>query len=145
MTEIFKMTKDDADGAAEIDRRCFSVPWSKKSFLEEAENGIAVYFIAKDGEKYVGYGGFWNVYPEGDITNVAVVPDYRRQGIATAILKEMIKKARVLKLNCLNLEVRRSNHAAQRLYAEFGFEVAGERKRYYSDNREDALIMKLNL
>lgn len=145
MIDITEMTKADVDGVAQVDRLCFNVPWSKKSFLEETENDLAVYFVAKDDNKYIGYGGFWSIFPEGDITNVAVIPDYRRRGIATAVLNAMIKKAKKMKLECLNLEVRRSNSAAQSLYAELGFEMIGERKRYYSDNREDAFIMKLKL
>lgn len=144
-TEICEMLKSDVKAVAAIDRECFSVPWSEKSFMDETENEFAVYFVARHDGECIGYGGFWRVFPEGDITNVAVLPKWRRRGVATAILDKMIRRARQLGLECLNLEVRRSNTAAQRLYADTGFVVTGERKRFYSDNREDALIMKLNL
>lgn len=145
MIDISIMTAADADEVAAVDKICFTVPWSAKSFHDEAENEIAIYFVARDNGKCIGYAGFWNVSGEGDITNVAVLPEYRRQGVASKIITEMIKKANELSLELLTLEVRRSNAAAQSLYNKFGFEVIGERKRYYSDNREDALIMTLKL
>jgi ribosomal-protein-alanine N-acetyltransferase len=82
---------------------------------------------------------------EGDITNVAVLPEYRRLGIGSILIEAVIKKAAELELSLLTLEVRRSNTVAQSLYSKYGFEVIGERKRYYSDNREDALIMTKEL
>ena len=145
MISISIMTAADADEVAEVDKICFAVPWSAKSFHDEAENELAIYFVARDGGKCIGYAGFWNVSGEGGITNIAVLPEYRRQGVASKIITEMIKKANKLSLELLTLEVRRSNTAAQSLYNKFGFEVIGERKRYYSDNREDALIMTLKL
>ena len=145
MIDISVMTTADADAMAEIDKVCFAVPWSQKAFYDEARNDLAYYFVAKDGGKCIGYAGFWNVSGEGGITNVAVLPEYRRRGIASALIEEMIKKANELSLDLLTLEVRRSNTAAQELYRKFGFDVIGERKRYYSDNREDALIMTLGL
>ena len=145
MIYISIMTASDADEVAEVDKICFTVPWSTKAFYDEVENDIAIYFVARDNGKCIGYAGFWNVSGEGDITNIAVLPEYRRQGVASRIITEMIKKANELSLELLTLEVRRSNAAAQNLYNKFGFEVIGERKRYYSDNREDALIMTLKL
>ena len=92
------------------------------------QNKLAVYFVAKDNGKCIGYAGFWNVSGEGDITNVAVLPEYRKNGIGSM-------------LELLTLEVRKSNIAAQGLYKKYGFDIIGERKRYYSDNGEDAWIM----
>lgn len=139
------MTRSDANEMAELDKRCFAVPWSEKSFLDEAENQLAVYFVARDGKEITGYAGFWNVAGEGGITNVAVLPEFRRKGIGSRLIEAVIKQAVELKLSLLTLEVRRSNIAAQMLYSKYGFEVIGERKRYYSDNREDALIMTKRL
>lgn len=142
---ITAMTADDAIELSELDKQCFDVPWSEKAFLDEADNDIAVYFVAHCDGKCIGYAGFWNVCGEGDITNIAVLSEYRRKGIASRIMAEMIKEACELSLEMLTLEVRRSNTPAQELYKKFGFEVIGERKRYYSDNREDALIMAMKL
>ena len=141
MIEITKMRVEDVPEIAALERVCFKVPWSEKSFRDEMSNKLALYLVAKDNGKCIGYAGFWNVSGEGGITNVAVLPEYRRQGIGSKLITEMIKTAEALKLDLLTLEVRKSNSAAQNLYAKFGFEIIGERKRYYSDNNEDAFIM----
>ena len=141
MIEITRMTHDDVPEIAELEKICFTLPWSEKSFRDEMANRLAVYFTAKDSGKCVGYAGFWNVSGEGDVTNVAVLPEYRRRGVGSSLVAEMIKTAEKLKLEMLTLEVRKSNTAAQKLYEKFGFEILGERKRYYSDNGEDAYIM----
>lgn len=141
MITIDNLRPEDPPALAELDRRCFVIPWSEKSFTDELSNKMANYFIARDGERIVGYAGFWEVCGEGDITNVAVDTDYRRQHIGSRLIEEMIRRAKNMKLELLTLEVRRSNIAAQGLYEKYGFEVIGERKAYYSDNREDALIM----
>lgn len=141
MIEITRMTRDDVPEIAELEKICFTLPWSEKSFHDEMANNLAIYFTAKDNGKCVGYAGFWNVSGEGDVTNVAVLPEYRRRGVGSSLVAEMIKTAEKLKLEILTLEVRKSNAAAQKLYEKFGFEILGERKRYYSDNGEDAYIM----
>lgn len=135
------MTLEDIPEIAALEKVCFKVPWSEKSFRDEMLNKLAVYLVAKDNGKCIGYAGFWNVSGEGGITNVAVLPEYRRQGVGSMLITEMIKVSETLKLDLLTLEVRKSNTAAQGLYSKFGFEIIGERKRYYSDNNEDAFIM----
>ena len=141
MIIIDNLRPEDPPALAELDKRCFAIPWSEKSFADELKNKMANYFIARDGERIVGYAGFWEVYGEGDITNVAVDTDYRRQHIGSRLIEEMIRRAKSMNLELLTLEVRRSNIAAQGLYEKYGFEVLGVRKAYYSDNKEDALIM----
>ena len=141
MTEIVRMTEEDVAAVAELEKKCFAVPWSEKSFHDEMKNKLAVYFVAKSDGRCIGYAGFWNVSGEGGITNVAVLPEYRRQGIGSMLIAEMIKTAVKLRLDLLTLEVRKSNIAAQGLYKKYGFDIIGERKRYYSDNGEDAWIM----
>ncbi len=141
MTEIVRMTEEDVTAVAELEKKCFAVPWSEKSFHDEMKNKLAVYFVAKSDGRCIGYAGFWNVSGEGGITNVAVLPEYRRQGIGSMLIAEMIKTAVKLRLDLLTLEVRKSNIAAQGLYKKYGFDIIGERKRYYSDNGEDAWIM----
>lgn len=142
--EIMRMTDSDVSEIAELEKKCFSIPWSEKSFKEEMQNKLAVYFVAKENGHCIGYAGFWSVSGEGDITNVAVLPEYRKQGIGSMLISEMIKTAVLKKLYLLTLEVRKSNIAAQRLYKKYGFNIIGERKRYYSDNGEDAWIMTKN-
>ncbi len=126
---------------AELDRLCFSVPWSLQSFCDELQNPLAVYLVAEKDGRLIGYCGFWSVAGEGQITNICTHPLYRRKGVARALLKEAFRRAAKEKLSLMTLEVRRSNLAARNLYEEFGFSVIGERKRYYSDNGEDAVIM----
>ena len=139
------MTMADVPEIAALDKECFKIPWSQSAFQAEMENVFAHYIVAKKDGSCIGYCGFWQVYDEGDITNVAVSPICRRLGIGSMLIKEIIKEAKENKLVCLNLEVRKSNIAAQNLYKKYGFHVVGERKNYYSDNKEDAYIMKLTL
>lgn len=139
------MTAADVDFVAELDKKCFSIPWSRQSFAEEMENKIAVYFVATDTANIIGYCGFWQVSDEGDITNIAVLPEYRRKGIGGMLVERLIAEAHSMELELLTLEVRKSNIPAQALYKKYGFVQIGERKRYYSDNHEDALIMMKRL
>ena len=129
------------DRFAEIDQKCFTVPWSRKAFEDEFKNSIAVYFAARNDDECIGYAGFWNVSGEGDITNVAVVEEHRRSGVGSMLIEAVLERAKQLNIDIMTLEVRQSNYKAQGLYKKYGFEVIGTRKRYYSDNNEDALIM----
>ena len=133
------MTTEDAKDLAELDKVCFSVPWSEKSFLEEAENPLAKYFVAKIEDKIVGYGGIWLVSGEGQITNIAVHPEMRKKGIASKILEELIKSAE----DCgqIFLEVRESNNAAISLYEKHGFKNCGVRKNFYHSPVENGIVM----
>ena len=137
------MTVADVEAVSELDKRCFKIPWSKKAFYDEMENDIALYLLAKENGIVVGYAGLWHIADQGDITNIAVDESYRRKGIGSMLLTALIKRARADKCILLTLEVRKSNYAAQALYEKFGFKRIGERKRYYSYNGEDALIMSL--
>lgn len=139
--DILPMCADDAKALAELDKKCFSVPWSERSFKDEIKNEIAFYFVAKDEGKVIGYAGFWHVADEGDITNIAVAPEYRRRGIGSRLLEEIIRTAAEKKLVLLTLEVRQSNRAAIAMYERYGFKRIGSRKRYYKNPEEDALIM----
>ena len=137
--KVVPMTMEDAKELAILDQLCFSVPWSEKSFLEEAKNPLATYFVAKEDEKIVGYGGIWNVSGEGQITNIAVHPDNRKKGIASGILKELISNSKSCEK--IFLEVRESNNAAICLYEKYGFEKCGVRKNFYHSPQENGIIM----
>lgn len=143
--EILPMTKDDIAEIAEIERQCFSDPWSENAFEDELNNPLAVYLVAHDDGRCTGYCGFWSVAGEGGITNVAVAPEYRRRGTGRALIEKMIDTALELKLSLLTLEVRASNTAAQSLYEKYGFEKVGIRPNYYQNPRENAWIMTKNL
>jgi len=134
----------DAQQMAELDRICFSVPWSLESFIQElSTNEKAMYFVAETDGEIAGYAGLWQILDEGHITNVAVAPKFRRQGLATAILDAFLAEGRARGIRAFTLEVRASNIAAQELYRKFGFQSVGERPGYYEDNKEAAMIMWL--
>lgn len=138
---IYPFSSDCLDDIMEISTLSFPVYWSKASFQSELENKLAHYFVAKDGEKVIGYGGMWIIIDEGHITNIAVHPDYRKKGIGDLILNTMINECTKRKVIAMTLEVRASNIAAQGLYSKHGFIEEGIRKKYYEDNGEDAIIM----
>ncbi|MGE5549242.1 MAG: ribosomal protein S18-alanine N-acetyltransferase [Bacteroidota bacterium] len=139
---IAAMTLADLDGVLEIENLAFASPWSRESFRHElTENTRAVYIVADDGTAIVGYIGMWVIFEEGHITNLAVHPNCRRQGIASRLLSELCLIAKERGVQRLTLEVRRSNIGAQLLYARHGFICSGVRRRYYRDNNEDAFIM----
>lgn len=142
---IRRMDKGDTKQLAELDKICFAVPWSEQSFIDETDNELANYIVAIIDNTVVGYVGYWKVVDEGHITNIAVNPDYRREGIASELLSQIIKAAYDEKLYLLTLEVRKSNTAAKKLYEKFGFLALGERKNYYHSPTEDAVIMTLML
>ena len=137
--QIDRMIKEDAPYLAELDIKCFSVPWSEKSFREECDNPHATYFVAKADGKIVGYGGVWIVADEAQITNIAVHPDYRKQKIASAILEEILSLSEDAER--IILEVRESNVPAIGLYEKYGFKKAGIRKNFYHSPVENGITM----
>ncbi|MBQ2897260.1 MAG: ribosomal protein S18-alanine N-acetyltransferase [Clostridia bacterium] len=138
--KIVPLTEEHVSGIKLIDDLCFESPWSLKSFKSELSNPLAVYFVALMGEQVIGYCGYWWVFDEGQITNIAVHPDYRKMGIASKLMDEMVKKCSVTDVYSLTLEVRVSNKPAILLYEKYGFKKVGLRPKYY-DNKEDALLM----
>ena len=137
------MNRDHLDALEQLERSCFSRPWSKKMLAEELENQCAAFLVAEDAQsgEVVGYGGLLVAADEGYITNVAVLAQHRRQGIAGQILQVFVRFAQANGLAFLTLEVRPSNTAAIALYQGFGFEQVGRRRNYYDLPREDALIL----
>lgn len=137
------MDTSHINGVYELSKACFSIPWSLDSISYEIENPLAKYVIAQDlsTNEVVGFAGVWIVAGEGDITNIAVHPSYRKQGIASQLLSKLLELCKDNNCNDITLEVRVSNTPAQNLYTKFGFVNEGIRKKYYSDNGEDAIIM----
>ena len=138
---IEEMKENDIDGVFEVEKNCFEDYWSKDSFKKELSNNLAKYLVAKIDNKVVGYVGIWFVVDEGHITNVAVHEDYRGQKIGDQLIKELVQVCKNNKIISMTLEVRVSNVVAQNLYKKYGFKLSGIRKEYYSDNKEDAMIM----
>ena len=141
--QIVPMNADHLEDLEKLERICFSRPWSRKMLAEELENQCAAFLVAQDGVtgQVVGYAGLLVMADEGYITNVAVFPEYRRQGVAAKLISVFENFARGNKLAFLTLEVRPSNTAAIALYKSFGFEEVGRRKNYYDLPKEDALIL----
>ena len=140
---IVPMKTEHLDAVAELERSCFTVPWSRNALAEELDNQCAAFLVAlePETEKVIGYAGLLVAADEGYITNVAVDPSRRRQGVAAQLLQVFDNFARGNQLAFLTLEVRPSNAAAIALYESFGFRQAGRRKNYYDLPKEDALIL----
>ena len=136
------MTDDHVAQIAELERLCFSDPWSEKSIASELVNGLSIWLVAEHEGKVIGYVGSQSVMGEADMMNVAVHPDHRRQGVAEALITALIKALMRNDVYCLSLEVRASNAPAIGLYEKLGFAEVGRRRNYYRNPKEDALILR---
>ena len=140
--DIVPMTGDHLDQVADIEKLCFSDPWSRRMLSEHLENECAATLVAQGTDGTVlGYAGLLVVLDEGYITNVAVRPEYRRQGVASELLEVLRRFGEGNHMAFLTLEVRASNTAARALYRKHGYAETGCRKQYYAHPREDAIIM----
>jgi ribosomal-protein-alanine N-acetyltransferase len=136
------MTLEDIDTIVQIEHESFTSPWSQEAFRTElTQNHFARYMVMERNETILGYGGMWLIVDEAHITNIAVREPYRGQGLGERLLRELMRTAAWLGAKRITLEVRVSNDTAQSLYRKLGFYESGLRPGYYSDNREDALIM----
>lgn len=131
------------NGVYELSKECFSIPWTLESISQEVNNPLAHYVICENSftKEVLGFVGVWIIAGEGDITNIAVNPKYRKQGVASSLLIKLFEVCKSYNCNDITLEVRASNIPAQNLYKKFGFKKEGLRKGYYQDNGEDAIIM----
>ena len=127
---------------AELEKICFADPWSEKSVASELENPLSYWLVALEGNAVAGYVGSQTVLGETDMMNVAVSPEFRRQGVAEALIQALIGGLKKRESHCLTLEVRDSNAPARALYEKLGFLEVGRRKNYYRSPREDALILQ---
>lgn len=140
----YSLMKDvHINGVYNLSKECFAIPWTLDSITNELNNPLAKYIIAEDLEtnEIIGFVGVWIVAGEGDITNIAVNPKYRKHGVASNLLLNLLDICKSLNCNDITLEVRESNIPAQNLYKKFDFKEEGIRKGYYSDNGENAIIM----
>ncbi|MPN23453.1 Mycothiol acetyltransferase [bioreactor metagenome] len=124
-----------------IEKTCFSKPWSEASIEQEFKNENAHFLVAIDHQKTIGYIGILVAAGECSVTNIAVMPEKRCQGIGTKLLDKALREARLRQDEFMTLEVRESNTTAIKLYEKFGFERVGQRKDYYDDPTEDALLL----
>lgn len=135
-------SSDDAACLSEIEKLCFSMPWSQKSLSDFIQSDNTVMLIAETENKLTGYAGAYVLIDEADITNVAVLSQYRNNGIGEALLRALEVKLLSLGILSITLEVRASNTPAKKLYQKLCYQEVGIRRGYYQFPREDAIIMK---
>ncbi|MEE1185458.1 MAG: ribosomal protein S18-alanine N-acetyltransferase [Acutalibacteraceae bacterium] len=142
LLQIIPIEERHIGAIAKLEKVCFSEPWSAETLLDSYKRGTK-FFVAENEKDILGYIGFSAVAGEGYITNVAVFPKYRRMGVGTAIVNEAVSYCKKENLEFLSLEVRKSNDEAIRLYEKSGFKCVGERKDFYRNPKENALIMTI--
>lgn len=143
--EITEMTLRDLDLVMEIERELFSSQWPRSIFRSElTENPYAYYYVIKLNEKIVGYAGIWLMREGAQVTNIAISSKYQGKSLGKKLFSYIFQRAISEGCESLSLEVRKSNEIAQKMYRQFGLVPAGIRKEYYTDNREDALVMWVN-
>jgi ribosomal-protein-alanine N-acetyltransferase len=134
---------EEINAVLAVEEASFSNPWSREMYLAELENsGISFCFLAKDEDgRVVGFCSFWRVLDELHINNLAVLPEFRRAGVAASLLTRVLQEGAALGAQRATLEVRRSNDPARLLYEHFGFSIGGVRRAYYTKPVEDALVL----
>lgn len=139
--KIEKMTKVHLEAVYIIETECFSHPWSRESLESEIGNKTSHFLVAIENDEVLGYIGMSIVIDEGYIFNVAVKENSRKKGVATALINELVTYGKKNNFSFITLEVRESNEPARSLYSKFGFIKVGERKDYYTDPKENAILM----
>jgi ribosomal-protein-alanine N-acetyltransferase len=144
---ITSMDTDHLDDLAELESLAFSRPWSYDALAEELQNPLAVFYVAEDvdTERALGYIGMHHILDEGSIANIVVHPGYRRRGVGSRLIDQVIEYAKKHNITRLTLEVRVSNTPAISLYESMGFKKDGIRKGFYDSPKEDAAIYSLYL
>ena len=140
--EFTVMNETHVAQVAELEKLCFSDPWSLRSITSELSNPLSLWVVAVAGDTIVGYVGSQSVMGEADMMNLAVVPEHRRQGIGRRLVEELVSRLTANQVKSLTLEVRASNDPAIALYHEMGFQAVGRRPGYYRNPKEDALILR---
>lgn len=142
---IRKMNAGDVTAIAQIEKDCFSDPWSENSIASELANPLSYWLVADDHGVVAGYVGSQTVLDSSDMMNIAVSADYRRQGIGEMLVNGLVDHLQQENVRALLLEVRVSNAPAIALYKKLGFQQVGRRPGYYHNPREDALILRKEL
>ncbi|RDW18824.1 ribosomal protein S18-alanine N-acetyltransferase [Oceanobacillus chungangensis] len=143
---IRKMEIKDVEHVVEVEKASFTIPWTTDIFYQEiVDNNFAHYFVIELNGQIVGYAGAWIVIDDAQITNIAIMPEYRGYKLGEKLFQYVIQSAIGMGVRHLSLEVRVSNRVAQSMYRKFGLVPGGIRKNYYTDNQEDAIVMWVNL
>ncbi len=138
---IRKMNHKDIEFVAQLEKECFSRPWSEQSLKKETDNPNSLFLVYEENQKIIGYIGLYLIVEEADITNIAISESYRGKGYGRKLLAEAMNQVFLKDYHAVTLEVRRSNLAAIHLYQSMGFQVEGIRKNFYDFPTEDAYIM----
>ena len=139
--EITKMTSAHIEEISRLEKECFSSPWSEEGLRSELDNSFARFFVALSDGKIAGYIGSHNILGEVYITNVAVFPEFRRNGVGNTLVRFLVNEMKAENAEFVTLEVRESNFNAIALYEKSGFEKVGKRKDFYEKPREDGVLM----
>ena len=142
MIEIKMMESIHVPQVAALEKLCFSEPWSENSVAGELRNPLSLWLVTVDGACVAGYVGSQSVMGESDMMNIAIDPNYRRQGVAAALVETLVDELKAKGNHCLTLEVRASNAPAIALYEKLGFVQVGRRPNYYRSPKEDAFILR---
>ncbi|MBQ6840263.1 MAG: ribosomal protein S18-alanine N-acetyltransferase [Oscillospiraceae bacterium] len=145
MMEYILMNESHITPIAQLEKQCFSDPWSEASIGSELRNPLSLWVVAMDEDRLAGYVGSQTVLGWADMMNLAVAPEYRRQGIGEALVDQLVFRLQKNDVSCLTLEVRQSNAPAISLYTKKGFVQVGRRPNYYHNPKEDALILRKEL
>lgn len=145
MMRIIEMKAHHVSQVAELEELCFSAPWSANSIAHELTTDYSFWLVAEDDGAVVGYIGSQIAFPEADVMNVAVRPEYRRRGVGQILVEALSTHLRNIDCESLTLEVRASNAPAIALYEKLGFAQVGRRPNYYRNPKEDALILRKEL
>ena len=140
--KIVKMDTCHVSQVAALEALCFSDPWSENSVAYELTNPLSLWLVAVEEDRVAGYVGSQTVVGETDMMNIAVHPDFRRNGIAEQLVNTLVDQLKAIESHCLTLEVRASNDPAIKLYEKLGFSQIGRRPNYYRHPKEDALILR---
>ena len=142
MIRLEQMKSAHVAQIAQLEKICFSDPWSENSVASELDNPLSLWLVALNGETVAGYVGSQSVLDGADMMNVAVHPEFRRRGIARDLVNALVDALKEKGIKSLTLEVRQSNEAAIALYEQLGFLQVGLRPNYYRNPKENALIMR---
>ena len=141
---ITEMNGSHVPQVAALEKICFADPWSEMSIASELQSLWSYWLVAAEDDRVIGYVGSQSSIDEADVMNVAVHPDFRRQGIAEKLIDRLVEALKERGIHALLLEVRVSNAPAIALYEKLGFSQVGRRKNYYHNPKEDALILRID-
>ena len=140
--QILPMAKCHVTGVAALEKQCFADPWCEQAVASELDNPLSLWLVAVQNDTVIGYVGSQSVLGEADMMNLAVQPEFRRQGVGETLVSALVAALAEQKVSSLTLEVRASNAAAISLYEKLGFIQVGRRPNYYRNPKEDALILR---